>query len=103
MSASSWWVTCGIITQLRARLGPEIFLIRESGTRSTSPYFAKSTLGHGARFRPGIPAPVAVGAAAAAAGANVFVAGSALYRDDQGLAHAVADLRARAEAARRPD
>lgn len=38
-------------------------------------------------------------AGAAAAGANVLVAGSALYRDKQGLAHAVGDLRARAEAA----
>lgn len=36
---------------------------------------------------------------AAAAGANVLVAGSALYRDPEGLAHAVADLRSRAEAA----
>lgn len=39
-------------------------------------------------------------AGAAAAGANVLVAGSALYRDPEGLAHAVTDLRARAEAAR---
>ena len=39
-------------------------------------------------------------AAAARAGANVFVAGSALYRDPAGLEHAVADLRSRAEAAR---
>ena len=38
-------------------------------------------------------------AGAVAAGANVLVAGSALYRDKKGLAHAVADLRARAEAA----
>jgi ribulose-phosphate 3-epimerase len=38
-------------------------------------------------------------AAAAAAGANVLVAGSALYRDPEGLTHAVSDLRARAEAA----
>ena len=37
-------------------------------------------------------------AAAAAAGANVFVAGSALYRDTLGLEHAVKDLRARATA-----
>lgn len=37
---------------------------------------------------------------AAAAGANVLVAGSALYRDPEGLAHAVSDLRQRAEAAR---
>jgi ribulose-phosphate 3-epimerase len=36
---------------------------------------------------------------AVAAGANVLVAGSALYRDPAGLAHAVAELRARAEAA----
>lgn len=42
--------------------------------------------------------PATIGAAAAA-GANVLVAGSALYRDPEGLAHAVADLRARAEAA----
>jgi ribulose-phosphate 3-epimerase len=42
--------------------------------------------------------PATIGAAAAA-GANILVAGSALYRDPEGLAHAVADLRARAEAA----
>ncbi len=35
-------------------------------------------------------------AGAAAAGANILVAGSALYRDPEGLAHAVADLRRRA-------
>lgn len=39
-------------------------------------------------------------AGAAAAGANVLVAGSALFRDPDGLSHAVDDLRARAEAAR---
>jgi ribulose-phosphate 3-epimerase len=39
-------------------------------------------------------------AAAVAAGANVLVAGSALYRDPLGLEHAVTDLRARATAAR---
>lgn len=39
-------------------------------------------------------------AGAAAAGANVLIAGSALYRDPEGLAHAVADLRSRAEHAR---
>ena len=37
---------------------------------------------------------------AVAAGANVLVAGSALFRDPDGLAHAVADLRAKANAAR---
>ena len=41
-------------------------------------------------------------AGAAGAGANVFVAGTALWRDPGGLAHAVADLRSRAEAARGP-
>ncbi len=40
-------------------------------------------------------------AKAAAAGANRLVAGTALYRDPEGLEHAVADLRARAEAASR--
>ncbi|MFK8025908.1 MAG: ribulose-phosphate 3-epimerase, partial [Ilumatobacter sp.] len=39
-------------------------------------------------------------AGAAAAGANVLIAGSALYRDPDGLEHAVSDLRTRAEAAR---
>ncbi len=39
-------------------------------------------------------------AGAASAGANVLIAGSALYRDPEGLEHAVGDLRARAEAAR---
>jgi len=39
-------------------------------------------------------------AGAATAGANVLIAGSALYKDPEGLEHAVTDLRARAEAAR---
>lgn len=39
-------------------------------------------------------------AGAVSAGANVLIAGSALYRDPEGLGHAVSDLRARAEAAR---
>lgn len=39
-------------------------------------------------------------AGAVAAGANVLVAGSALYRDPEGLAHAVTELRTTAEAAR---
>ena len=38
-------------------------------------------------------------AGAAGAGANVLIAGSALYRDPKGLKHAVDDLRARATAA----
>ena len=38
-------------------------------------------------------------AGAASAGANVLVAGSALYRDPEGLAHAVSELRATATAA----
>jgi ribulose-phosphate 3-epimerase len=39
-------------------------------------------------------------AGAVAAGANVLIAGSALFGYSEGLAHGVADLRARAEAAR---
>ena len=38
-------------------------------------------------------------AGAAAAGANILVAGSALFRDPEGLTHAVSDLRATATAA----
>jgi ribulose-phosphate 3-epimerase len=38
-------------------------------------------------------------AGAVAAGANVLVAGSALFRDPEGLEHAVTELRAKAEAA----
>jgi ribulose-phosphate 3-epimerase len=44
--------------------------------------------------------PTTIGAAAAA-GANVLVAGSALFRDPEGLAHAVTDLRTTAQAAAR--
>lgn len=40
-------------------------------------------------------------AGAAAAGANCLVAGSSLFRDPEGMAHAVTDLRQRAEATRR--
>ncbi|MSO60330.1 MAG: ribulose-phosphate 3-epimerase [Ilumatobacteraceae bacterium] len=36
--------------------------------------------------------------AARTAGANAFVAGSALFKDPKGLSHAIADLRTRAEA-----
>ena len=43
--------------------------------------------------------PATVGGAAAA-GANILVSGSSLYRNPEGLSHAVADLRARAEAER---
>ena len=39
-------------------------------------------------------------AGAVSAGANVIVAGSALYRDPEGLEHAVTELRAAAESAR---
>ncbi len=61
MSASSNCVTCGIITQLRARFAPEIFLMRGSGFTSTGPNFAKSTFGQGGRSRtaPRIDAPPA--------------------------------------------
>src|SRR5450755_1036171 len=49
MSASSWLVTCGISTQLRCKLAPLIFLMRERSLRSTGPNLAKSTCGHGSR------------------------------------------------------
>src|SRR5512133_1219340 len=75
MSASSWLVTCGIITQLRCRFAPEIFLIRDSGFDSTGPNFAKSTFGQGSTSSPaaaldGEGAAFAAGAAAPAAKAS---------------------------------
>ncbi len=66
MSASSNCVTCGIITQLRARFAPEIFLIRDNGFGSIAPNFVKSTEGHGNRLSwppPLIPPPGAPAAA----------------------------------------
>ena len=56
MSASSQLVTCGIMTQLRCRFAPEIFLIRDSGFASTGPNLAKSTCGHGNRASAAPPA-----------------------------------------------
>ena len=56
ISASSFWVTCGIIAQLRARFAPEIFLMRDKGKDSIAPYLAKSTCGQGIKFKPE-PAP----------------------------------------------
>ena len=63
MSASSFTVTCGIITQLRDRFWPEIFLIRLNSFTSTSPNLAKSTFGHGSKSKPPPKdAPTAAGA-----------------------------------------
>ena len=45
MSASSCCVTCGTLTQLACSRGPEIFWMRDSGSVSMRPYFAKSTAG----------------------------------------------------------
>ena len=70
MSASSNCVTCGIITQLRARLAPEIFLIRDSGFASIGPNFAKSTVGHGSRLSEPPPVTPPAGAAPSAAAAH---------------------------------
>ena len=61
MSASSKLVTCGIVTQLRCRAGPESFWMRGSGFVSTGPNLAKSTSGHGTRLRPAPAAGVAAG------------------------------------------
>src|SRR6266550_5787507 len=61
---------CGIITQLRWRFAPEIFLIRDKGFDSIGPNLAKSTLGQGRRSTPLTPpADTAAGAAFAADGA----------------------------------
>src|SRR5574343_492008 len=66
MSASSWLVTAGIMTALRNRLAPLIFLMRDISLRSIGPNLAKSTLGQG--IRPSSePPPVDAGALAACA------------------------------------
>ena len=70
-----------------ARLGEEVAALEAAGLGDRVDVEVDGGIG---------PATVA---GAAAAGANVLVAGSALYRDPQGLAHAVADLRSRATAA----
>ena len=66
MSASSWYVTAGIITQLRARFCAEIFLMRDKGLVSIAPNLAKSTFGHGNKSSP-VPDMPATGALAACA------------------------------------
>ena len=45
MSASSCWVTWGMLSQAACSRGPEIFCTRDSGLISTGPNFAKSTTG----------------------------------------------------------
>src|ERR1700722_20413182 len=67
MSASSLWVTWGIITQLRARFRAELFWIRGGRIRSTGPNSSKATRGYDSKSRPAevTPAP-AVGAEVAA-------------------------------------
>ena len=57
MSASSNWVTCGIITQLRASPGAEIFWMRVRAWVSIGPNLAKSTLGQGGSPRSASPPP----------------------------------------------
>src|SRR5471032_1290333 len=66
-SASSNCVTCGIMTQLRCRFGPLIFLMRDSGSSSVGPNLLKSITGHGSTLMPppDAPAGAAVGAAVA--------------------------------------
>src|SRR5450631_384533 len=57
------------MTQLRCRLAPEIFLIRDSGFASIGPNLAKSICGHGSRPS---AAPVDVAGAAEAAAAPLM-------------------------------
>src|SRR3569623_1467745 len=62
ISASSFWVTCGMLTQERCRCAADILRMRDRGLVSISPNLEKSTAGIG-----GIPLPPV--AAAGAAGA----------------------------------
>ena len=81
MSASSWLVTCGISTQLRCRLAPEIFLIRDSGLASIGPNLAKSTFGHGRRsMPPTLPEGAAAGAAFADGAGDLANASTSSFR-----------------------
>ena len=59
MSASSWLVTCGIITQLRCRLAPLIFLMRDSSLRSISAELGEVDLRPGQQAEPATPPPAA--------------------------------------------
>ena len=49
------------MTELRSRLAPLIFLMRDSSLRSIGPNLAKSTLGQGIRPSPAPPPPAAAG------------------------------------------
>jgi len=79
-SASSCWVTCGIITQLRARFAPEIFFIFDSGRVSTSPNLEKSTCGQGSRFSPAPPPLPRAEAPPASAALTKFCTSSLVMR-----------------------
>ena len=60
MSASSQCVTCGTLTHDACRRGPEMRLMRDSGTVSTGPNLAKSTAGIAGQAAPpagAAPAP----------------------------------------------
>src|SRR5450830_1845025 len=70
-SASSNCVTCGIMTQLRCRLGPEIFLMRDSGSNSVAPNLLKSSDGHGSKSRPTPEPALATGALGAATAPDI--------------------------------
>ena len=64
MSASSVWVTCGTFTHEACSRGPEMRLMRDSGTVSIGPNLAKSTTGIAGRAPP--PATGALDLASAA-------------------------------------
>ena len=52
MSASSVWVTWGTFTHEACSRGPEMRLMRESGTVSIGPNLAKSTVGTAGKAAP---------------------------------------------------
>src|SRR5690606_30417983 len=52
ISACSLLVTCGIMTQFRCRLAPEIFLMRDKGLLSIGPNLEKSILGQSSTLKP---------------------------------------------------
>ena len=58
MSASSCWVTWGMLSQAAWSRGPEILRTRDSGLTSTGPNFAKSTTGTFGSDGPVLTAPL---------------------------------------------
>ena len=72
--------------------GQQYIATMEAKVREVREMIDRAGLADASTSRSTVAGPTTV-AGAAAAGANVLVAGSALFRDTEGLTHAVTDLR----------